>query len=65
MTRALTIPIASGTEPVIDIDDAHEAVGELLFGDIVEFCAKSPIGECQYDALEPLRCVHCKKESGI
>ena len=68
MPRSLTIPIGAGSEPeLIEIDDAHEAAGDLDdFGDGIELCIKSPIGQCQYIDKDGWRaCVHCGRESGF
>lgn len=66
--RALTLPLGAGSEPeLIEIDDTHEAIGDLDdFGDVIELCIKSPIGQCQYSDKDGwLRCVHCGRESGF
>jgi len=68
MSRALTIPLGAGSEPeLIDHADAHEAVGDLDdFGDVIKFCNKSPIFQCQYSDKDLWsRCVHCGRESGF
>ncbi len=61
MPRALSIPIHSGSDPEpIEIDDAHESVGEIDdFGDVIELCDKSPSGHCEYSISDPDVCMHC------
>jgi|GEM_PF-6167588 len=69
MTRTLTIPLSSGSEP--EIEDCTEAVGSSfdfddVTGDPIEPCAKSPSGQCEYSIADNFRrCVHCKQESGL
>lgn len=53
-----------------DIGDNKRAVGSDLevddFGDVIELCARSPIGQCQYTWRDNWRrCMHCQKPSGL
>lgn len=72
--NTLTIPISLGSEPeIIEIDDCSEAVGVEPeqddgldhFGDVIELCFASPIGQCVYGiATGYQRCLYCNRGSG-
>jgi hypothetical protein len=71
MPRALTIPIASGSEPeLIDIDDASEAIGVEPetdeFSYPVEVWNLNPTGYCEYSMADHFtRCIHCGRKSEL
>lgn len=54
----------------IDIDDCTEAIGKAFdvddLGNVVEHCAKSPVGQHQYSIADKHeRCIHCGERSGL
>lgn len=62
--KRLTVSTAAGSDPDVieSLDDCHEAYGDGPFGEVIERCILSPIGQCQYshhDGYE--NCVHCGK----
>lgn len=61
MTRAIFMPLRSGSEPeLFEIDDAHEAVGEI---DDCNICGASPHGQHEFTAPDEFRfCIHCAAE---
>lgn len=62
--RAVTVPISNGSDPdVIEIDDCTNVY--QMFPEIERPCDKSPVGECEYNALgDPDICIHCRKATG-
>ncbi len=60
----LTIPIANGSEPAVEIEDCDNAVGD--FPEIETPCDLSPSGQCEYSWRDNFRaCIHCRKTSGL
>lgn len=60
----------SSPNPTTDIDDLSLAVGADFdvddFGDIFDFCTKSPTGQHVYSITDNYQaCVHCHEDSGL
>lgn len=57
--KAYTLPFSDPGE--IEVDDADEAYGD--WPQIDTPCEASPVGQCEYSAREPERCIHCGRKT--
>lgn len=55
----ITVPFSD--PGAIEIDDADEVYGD--WPQIDTPCDRSPVGQCEYSAREPDRCIHCGRKT--